>query len=105
MPPKPPSTVPLARPLGDALADSVVLARLGERIRESNARLEVVRGQLPEGLRAGVRAGPLDDEGWSLLAANAGVAAKLRQLLPRLEQALLEHGYTQRAIRLKVQAR
>lgn len=105
MPPKPTSTVPLARPLGEALAASEVLAHLGQRIRESNARFEVVRGVLPEGLRAGVRAGPLDEEGWSLLAANAGVAAKLRQLLPRLEQALLQHGYTQRSIRLKVQAR
>jgi hypothetical protein len=102
MPGKPTSTVPLARPLRDALADNAALARLSERLRESNARFETVRGLLPEGLRAAVKPGPLDEEGWSLLAANAAVAAKLRQLLPRLRHELTAAGWPERPIRLKV---
>ena len=37
----------------------------------------------PGALAAQVRAGPIDEAGWSLLCANAGVAAKLRQLAPQ----------------------
>ena len=33
-------------------------------------------------MRAHVRAGVLDAEGWNLLAPNGAVAAKLRQSLP-----------------------
>lgn len=57
---------------------------------------------LPSGLAAHVRPGPLDEEGWSLLAANAAVAAKLRQLAPRLAHALVEAGLGVAAIRIKV---
>src|SRR5687768_10514896 len=73
----PRSSVPLAQPIGRALESSPALARLGERLRESNARFAAVRDALPEGLRAHVRPGPVDEAGWSLLAANAAVAAKL----------------------------
>jgi hypothetical protein len=51
-----------------------------------------------------VRPGPLDAEGWTLLAANTAVAAKLRQLQPRLEETLLEHGWPAGSLRIKVQA-
>jgi hypothetical protein len=103
MPPKP-SSVPLAQPLGEALAANASLARLSQRIRESTARYEAVCDDLPESLRAHVRPGPLDDEGWSLLAANAAVAAKLRQLVPRLDAALNAKGWQGRPIRIKVQS-
>ena len=49
-------------------------------------------------------AGPVDENGWSLLAANAAVAAKLRQLQPRLEDLLRERGWAVSAIRVKVQS-
>lgn len=102
MPPKP-SSVPLAQPLREALAANASLARLSQRIRESAARYEAVCDSLPEPLRAHVKPGPLDDEGWSLLAANAAVAAKLRQLLPRLEAVLKAKGWQGGSIRIKVQ--
>jgi hypothetical protein len=51
-----------------------------------------------------VRPGSLDAEGWTLLAANTAVAAKLRQLQPRLESALLDAGWPAGALRIKVQA-
>ncbi len=49
-----------------------------------------------------VNPGPVDAEGWSLLAANASVAAKLRHLQPRLEQALRDGGWPVPLVRIKV---
>ena len=71
---------------------------------ESNARFAAVRLLLPEPLRSHVQAGPIDDEGWSLLASNAAVAAKLRHLLPRLAEALQEQGWPTAAIRVRVRS-
>jgi hypothetical protein len=86
------------------LRHSAPLARLRERIDDSKARFEAIRPCLPAALAAHVRPGPVDDTGWSLLAANASVAAKLRQLQPRLEAAVQERGWQVSAIRVKVQS-
>ena len=99
-----PSNLP-AQGIADALRSCAPLARLGERMRLSNACFDAVRPGLPTGLAAHVHAGPVDDEGWSLLCANASVAAKLRQLVPHLEQRLKEGGHVVAAIRIKVQPR
>lgn len=78
------------------------LSRLVDRLRESNAMYASILPLLPAALSSSVRAGPLDEEGWSLLGANAAVAAKLRQLVPRLEARLLERGHPMTAVRIKV---
>ena len=96
---------PSALPLRDALARSAPLALLQQRLRESNARFDGLRGVLPPALAPHVRPGPLDAQGWTLLAANTAVAAKLRQLQPRLEAALLDGGWPAGALRIKVQGR
>jgi hypothetical protein len=101
---KPPSSVPLARPIADALESSAALARLSQRLRESQARFDAIRPALPEALRPHVKPGPLDDEGWSLLAANAAVAAKLRQLVPDLVAALRASAWQPIPIRIRVQS-
>lgn len=88
-----------------ALSRSEPLARLTARLRESAARHEVIRPALPPALRPYVQAGPVDEAGWTLLAANAGVAAKLRQLLPRLEDLLREAGWPPVPLRLKIAGR
>jgi hypothetical protein len=92
-----------ALPIADALRASAPLGRLAERMRRSNALFAAVRPLLPAAMASQVRAGPVDDEGWSVLCANAGVAAKLRQLVPRLEQHLHESGEVVAAVRIKVQ--
>ena len=56
-------------------------------------------------MRDQVRAGPIDDEGWSLLASNAAVAAKLRHLLPRFADTLREQGWPELPIRVHIRAR
>jgi hypothetical protein len=95
---------PNALPLRDALARSPPLALLQRRLRESNARFETLRGVLPDALALHVRPGPLDADGWTLLAANSAVAAKLRQLQPRLDAALLDGGWPEGSLKIKVQA-
>jgi hypothetical protein len=98
------SVTPLSRPIAESLAADDGLARLLARVRASQERLDALADVLPAPLRAHVRAGPLDDEGWTLLAANAAVAAKLRQLVPMLAQALLAKGAKPTSIRIKVQS-
>ena len=95
---------PNALRLQEALERSSPLVALQQRLRESNARFDTVRSVLPPPLVAHVRAGPLDAEGWSLLAANPAVAAKLRQLQPRLEAVLTEAGWPAASIRIKVRS-
>jgi hypothetical protein len=102
---KPPPLVPDSLPLSEALRRSEPLDLLRRRMHESNQRFEVVRCHLPAGLSEHVLPGPVDAEGWSLIAANAAVAAKLRQIKPRLEEALRERGWQVSAIRIKVQSR
>ena len=88
----------------DALGRSAPLARLQQLLRESQARLDAIRPVLPGPLAQHVKAGPIDENGWSLLVANAAVAAKLRQLQPRLEEVLRARGWQVTSIRIKVQS-
>jgi hypothetical protein len=96
---------PDALRLEQALQLSAPLARLRHRVEDSNARFEAIRSCLPPAMAAHVKPGPVDEQGWSLLAANASVAAKLRQLQPRLEEILRERGWTVSTIRVKVESR
>lgn len=97
-------SVPPARPLtlSDALQRSAPLAALAARLQASNARFEAIRPGLPPALRTQVKPGPIDEEGWSLLAANAAVAAKLRHLLPLLDGLLRDQGLAPLPIRVRI---
>lgn len=89
-------------PIRQALDASEPLARLAQRLRESQQRFDAVCPALPPLLQAHVRPGPIDEAGWSLLAANGAVAAKLRQLVPVLQQRLATQGWAETPIRVKV---
>jgi hypothetical protein len=91
--------------LGEAMGRSTPLARLLQLARESKTRFDAVSPLLPPGLREAVRPGPLDDDGWQLLVAHGAAAAKLRQLLPRLEEALRAGGWQGTPIKVRVQPR
>jgi hypothetical protein len=93
---------PNALRIEEAMSRSSPLARLQHLLRESEARLAVVRSVVPLALGPHLKAGPLDEEGWTLLVANAAVASKLRQLMPRLEEALRARGLQVTSIRLRV---
>ena len=88
--------------MGRALEDAAALGPLRQRIAASSARLEVIRPLLPAALRGTVMAGPIDDEEWCLLVPHSAAAAKIRQLLPALREALQARGHPTRAIRIRV---
>lgn len=96
--------VPDALPLGEALDRCEPMLRLQQRLAQASARMDAVRPLLPRMLSVHVRPGPADDDGWTLLAANPAVAAKLRQLQPRLEAALQQRGFQVSRIRIRVQS-
>lgn len=99
---KPPPLTPNPLSIGEALSGSVPLVRLREALRDSNARFDAIRPALPPSLLPYLKPGPVDAEGWSLLATNASVAAKLRQLLPRLERMLRDADWPNATVRVKV---
>jgi hypothetical protein len=101
--PKPAPVTPNALRLDEALHRSTPLIRLQQLMRDSNARFDAIHPLLPAALAPHVKPGPVDEQGWTLLSANAAVAAKLRQLQPRLEDALRARGWQVSAIRVKVQ--
>ncbi len=98
-----PAPAQSALPLADALRSSKPLALLAERLRESKRRFDCIAPVLPDALAAHARPGPVDEHGWTVLAANAAVAAKLRQLVPLFVARLAEQGFTDLALRVKVQ--
>ncbi len=97
-----PAASPGGLPLAEALGRSDSLTGLLDRVRRSRSWLDAVNHLLPEGVRAEVRAGPLDDTRWVLLVSNAACAAKLRQLLPALQDHLRPQGLGALPIRIKV---
>jgi hypothetical protein len=88
--------------LATALDRSEPLTHLMQRLRDSKARFGAIAPLLPAGLHSAVRPGPLDDSAWVLLASHAAAAAKLRQLLPTLTEALRAQGWDGPAIKIKV---
>jgi hypothetical protein len=97
-------SVPSPVSLAGAIAESDSLNHLAARLRESEQRFAAIAALLPDPLARELRPGPIDDEGWSLLASNAAVAAKLRQLLPRLNQELRSRSFRDLPIRVRLRA-
>jgi len=91
--------------LAQALQDNATLSHLLQRVQQSSARLQDISHLLTPGLQCAVQAGPLDDEIWTLTVANASAAAKLRQMLPQLQEALQQKGWPALQIKLRVMRR
>ncbi len=89
-------------PLASALQASEPLGSLLKRVAQSQRRLDALAPLLPPALAQAVRAGPLDDRGWTLLVAHAAAAAKLRQMLPQIQAHLQSQGWLDGPVRLKV---
>lgn len=95
--------VPDVPPLSTAMSHAEPLVGLMQRLQASQQCLQAIQGVLPPMMRPHVKAGPIDDEGWTLLVANTAISSKLRQLQPRLLDALAQKGCKVNAIRLRVQ--
>jgi hypothetical protein len=90
--------------LEQAVGAAPTLAALQERIRASNACLELVRHLIPASLHKQVKAGPLTDGEWCVLVTSTSASTKLRQLLPAIQKQLCESGWQITSVRLKIQA-
>ena len=88
--------------LQQAAEDSPTLARLAQLARESGERFRAIEPSIPAPLRASIRPGPIEGTTWCLLVDGNAAAAKLRQLLPVLQQKLNSLGFEVTAIRLKL---
>ncbi|HLL20400.1 MAG TPA: DciA family protein [Rubrivivax sp.] len=88
--------------LAAALSRSESLGSLLQKVRESQLRLQALADLLPTALAGSIRAGPVDDTQWVLLVDHNAAAAKLRQMLPTLTEALTAAGWAERTIRIKV---
>ena len=78
------------------------LARLSELVQESNDRLKAIESLLPAALRPAIKAGPIDGESWCLLVSGNAAAAKVRQLIPLIQERLRNKGWKVTSIRLKL---
>jgi hypothetical protein len=97
-PKPPPGTVTVAH----ALQESAALGSLLGRWRLSLECMQAVLPVLGPALSAQMRPGPVDDHQWTLLAATNSAAAKARQLLPRLTQAVQHLGMGIQAVRIRI---
>lgn len=100
----PAPAVPGALPITEAVGKSMPLALLLRRLDDSARRHAAMLPCLPATLAPHVDASPVDATGWTLVAANANVAAKLRHLQPRIEARLVECGFAAVALKIKVRA-
>ena len=91
--------------LGAALDQSSPLSNLLQRVKNSRQYRDAIAHLLPPGLDTEVRPGPLDDQTWSLLVSSGSAAAKLRQVLPQLLEAVRASGWQGTSIKVKVQPR
>ena len=94
--------VPDSLPIREALDRSAALSTLRRRLEDSASRYAAVQSTWPPTLSPHLRAGPVDADGWTLLAANASVAAKARQLEPLIAERLLACGFAPIKIRIKI---
>jgi hypothetical protein len=86
-----------------AAEESPTLAHLAQLARDSGERLKAVELLIPAPLRSAVKAGPVDGPAWCLLVDSSAAAAKLRQVLPALQNRLRDRGWEVTSIRIKVQ--
>ena len=88
--------------LQQAAEEAPTLARLARLARDSGERYKAIEASIPAPLRTSVRPGPIEGTTWCLLVDGNAAAAKLRQLLPLLQQKLNSRGWEVTAIRLKL---
>jgi len=85
-----------------AVENAPSLARLAALVKQSRDQFSIIEPLIPQGLRSAVQAGPIDGNQWCLLVNGNASAAKIRQLLPKLQNLLQLQGCVAASIRLKI---
>ena len=96
------SSIPNAIPIKQALEAAAPLHELLQRMRLSELRLQRLLAIIPKGLHRQIKAGPADEDNWTVLVASPAVAAKVRQILPTLTAAVAQQEQRTVLIRVKV---
>ena len=95
------TTTTLGQSAAQALQANDTLAQLLAGHRQSQAWFDTVRPLLGA-LASQVRAGPIEERTWTLLASHGSAGAKLRQALPGLLERLRQQGASVQDIKVKV---
>lgn len=88
--------------LSQALQEHPTLGSLLGRWRLAQECMQAALPVLGPALGAAMRPGPVEDREWTLLASSGSVAAKARQLLPRLSQAIQDRGLGVETVRIRI---
>ena len=88
--------------ISEALQAEGGLGALLARWQHSKCCLTAAAPVLGPGLAGTMRPGPMEEGVWVLLASNPASAAKARQLLPRIQQALDAQGLGVTSVRVRV---
>jgi len=96
---------PRAMALREALEGSVTLGPLLAQARISREWLDICRPVLGAALASQLRAGPVEDGTWTLLADSGQAAAKARQLVPRVLETVMAQGAAVTGVKVKVSPR
>lgn len=94
----PPGTVALS----EALQANPTLGSLLQRWRVAQQCMQAAHTVLGAQLAPSLRAGPIEDRQWTLLASSGTVASKARQLLPRITEAVRALGLEVDTVRIRI---
>jgi hypothetical protein len=92
----------LGRSIAAALDDSATLSGLLASHQRSRAFFAAAKSGMPPMLLSQLRPGPIDEGAWTVFASTNGAAAKLRQCLPRMLEAVRAKDPRITEIRVKV---
>ena len=96
------SQPPGTHTISQALQAEAGLGALLARWQHSKRCLIAATPVLGQPLAGAMRAGPMDEGVWVLLASSPASAAKARQLLPRIQQTLDDQGLGVTTVRVRV---
>lgn len=88
--------------LSEALQDNPTLGSLLQRWRIAQQCMQAAKEILGPQLAPSLRAGPVEDRQWTLLASSGAAASKARQLLPRITQAVQSLGLEVDTVRIRI---
>ena len=88
--------------VADALQENPTLGSLLGRWRLAQECMQAALPILGPALGTSLRPGPIEAQEWTLLAASGSAAAKARQLLPTICQAVQARGLGVETVRIRI---